>query len=127
MDRLIGLITYSLELALQNYSKLDKNIKDKIMLVTFEEIITDPYPLCENIAEFIGSKTTQYTKKILRKEKCPRVHSYVQNSSGKYIIDPDNREEKMLRIEKNATPKYRDMFFRLIEKYESKFLVNLKE
>lgn len=111
-DRLIRLINNHFELNIDNFYRLSDEQKRRIAFVTFEEIVTKPWPLCEKLARFLGTKITFRTKKMLKKERCPRFQ------------DPKVRKEQLLDIEKNASPQYVEVFHKLLERYESRFWEN---
>lgn len=108
-DRVIALINRHFDLNLNRYSNLDNKIKEKVLIVNFEELVTDPMPTCNRIAKFLGTQITPFTEEILRKERCPRT------------LDPEDRKEKIAIIERNASPKYIEIFHELLERYKSRF------
>lgn len=108
-DRVIALINYHFNLNMDCYVKLDKRMRAMVLMVNFEELVTDPMLTCNRIAGFLGTKTTPYTEEILRKERCPRIQN------------PEDRKEKIADIVKNASQKYVEIFHKLLERYESRF------
>ena len=105
-DRIIALLANHFKLNIGSYSKLNTKIQEDILLVSFEELVTDPMVQCERIASFLGTKITPFTKKILKKENCPR------------IIDPNKRDQMVNNIRNNASKKYRNVFDKLLVEYE---------
>ena len=106
-DRVIALINYHFKLNLDSYLSLDESKKDNVLLVSFEEFVTNPVPQCERIAQFLGTKPTFRTRKILKRENCPR------------ILKEEDRKQMIMDIEKRATPKYIEVFHELFERFES--------
>jgi hypothetical protein len=111
-DRLIRLINNHFELNIDNYYRLTDEQRSRIMFVTFEDVVTNPWSLCDGLANFLGTKVTRRTKKMLRKERCPRFQ------------DPELRKVQLLDIEKNASPEYIEVFHTLLERYNSRFWEN---
>jgi hypothetical protein len=71
-DRIIFNIYYLLEKQNNIYEMLSKNDKKKIHIVYFDNFVTDPNNELNKICNFLSTKFTKNTKKILRRERCPR-------------------------------------------------------
>jgi len=106
IDRIIGMVDWYFRANIAGYARLNEERKKQVMFVIFEEFVTDPMPYCKKIAEFLGTTTTSRTKKVLKRERCPR------------ILDPKDREEKRGNIEKKASEKAVARLNKLIEEYE---------
>ena len=106
IDRIISMVDWYFRANMAGYASLSDERKKQVMFVIFEEFVTDPMSYCEKIAEFLGTTTTPRTKKVLKRERCPR------------ILDPKDREEKRNNIEKKASEKAVTRLNKLIEEYE---------
>ena len=70
--RLEYIINYNKKWNNIGYNNLSKDRKNRVFKIKFEELITNPYKICEDIADFLGTTTTQSTKYVLKEENCPR-------------------------------------------------------
>jgi len=105
-DKVIGMIDWHFNGNMAGYASLSEEQRQQVMFVIFEEFVTNPIPYCEKIASFLGTETTSRTRKVLKREKCPR------------ILDPTDREEKRRNIEEKASVKAVNKFHKLLEAYE---------
>ena len=108
-DRVIALIKRHFEMNMENYLELDEGVREKILLVDFEAIVTDPMPQCERMASFLGTAKSSFTEEILRRENCPRV------------LSEEDRRQKIAYIQKKANRKYGDLLWEVNEKYASRY------
>jgi hypothetical protein len=85
-----------------------KNAKqpDKIMAITFEEMVQRPQGQLERISKFINKNTTKYTSDFVQAARCPRV------------LDPKDREQKLSVFKNNISSILFDELLELAEYYE---------
>ena len=85
-----------------------KNAKhpDKIMTITFEEMIQRPQRQLERISKFINKGTTKYTSEFVQAARCPRV------------LNPKDREQKLSVFKNNISSILFDELVGLAEYYE---------
>jgi len=82
-------------------------MKNDILIIQFNELVTNPITICDKIADFLQTGINyRLLKKILKRENCPR------------IIDPNKRDQMLNSIRKKASKKYRNIFDELLVKYE---------
>jgi len=106
-DKIIGLIDSHFKLNLTSYDSLDEKMKNDILIIQFNELVTNPITICDKIADFLQTGINyRLLKKILKRENCPR------------IIDPNKRDQMLNSIRKKASKKYRNIFDELLVKYE---------
>jgi hypothetical protein len=85
-----------------------KNAKhpDKIMTITFEEMVQRPQGQLQRISKFINKNSTKYTSEFLQAARCPRV------------LDPKDKEQKLTIFKNNIDPKLFDELAEMAENYE---------
>jgi hypothetical protein len=85
-----------------------KNAKhpDKIMTITFEEMVQRPQGQLERISNFFNKDTTKYTSEFVQAARCPRV------------LDPKDREQKLSVFKNNVSSILFDELVELAEYYE---------
>ena len=71
-QRLTHIINYNKKWNNIGYEQLSKHRKSRVFKIKFEELVTDSHKMCEDIASFLGTSTTDYTKEVLKREKCSR-------------------------------------------------------
>lgn len=108
-DRVVALINHHFSLNLDGFLQADKKNKKKILMLNFEDIVTNPMPQCEIMAGFLNTRTTEQTREILARERCPRV------------LERSNRDKLIKEIKSKAVKKYKKIFEGLLDKYESKY------
>lgn len=108
-ERVIALINYHFKLNMDSYLRLDENRRKNVLPVSFEEFVTNPVPQCERIGEFLGTRPTFRTRRILRRENCPRV------------LKQEDRHQLIKDIEKKTSGKYIEVFRELLERFESRY------
>ena len=101
-DRNIMMIKHHYYNNINAYMNLESCYKKNVKIINFDELVSKPEEVCEKIAEFLGTKTTKWTKKIINKEGCPRIIKkdyenkikYIQNNSTKLYLDCLNEMEE---------------------------------
>jgi len=88
--------------------KKNNNIK-KIYITNYETIVEDTAKEMERISEFLGTTTSKYTKKFIKKDNCPK------------IIDLDLKIKKKKYLDKKVSKK----FSKLLENMEKNYLKDI--
>lgn len=106
IERNIGMISYHLKGNIDSYHNLPPERKDRVMFVLFDELVSNPMPVCVKIAKFLGTEVTPQTKKTLKREKCPR------------IVSSEDKLKKKRVLEEGASEKYRGTLEQVIREHE---------
>jgi len=110
MERIIGMINYNFHSNMAGYQKLSDQRKKRVQIVKFDDLIIDPWPILEQTAKLLKTNTTEKTKPILRRERCPRkIDSAERKQQIKYILN------------KTKNKKYQQVFQKLIDKFDNNF------
>jgi hypothetical protein len=107
LERLVLIVDAMFRANLAGYLKLDKLQKSKIIFVNFDDFVVKPDPYLINLEEFIGDKFGRSSKRILKREKCPRV------------VSVKERDNKINEISNNLSASYRMKFQMLVNDYDS--------
>jgi hypothetical protein len=93
---------------LNGFLNLEEKFKPSIFFIEFEDFAVNPWNYLNNLENFLGTKVVQKTKKIMKREKCPR--------------NPEafDRQDRIIEIEKNISSKYKLIFQKLINDYDKK-------
>lgn len=96
LDRIIRWI-YDLTVSdFKTYDSLPEYRKKQIKFIKFDEFVTNPFSICKELEEFIGREITWKTKRILKRENCPRRidlneriknEEYIRNNMDDESID----------------------------------------
>jgi hypothetical protein len=107
-ERLVLMVNNMFQKNIQGYLNLTELQKNKILFLEFEEFAVNPWPYLNIIETFIGTNVVQRTKKIMKRERCPRKP------------EAFNRDNRILEIERKISSDYRDIFLNLISEYDNK-------
>lgn len=107
VDRIIHMINRALDMHDKAYASLSDKDRAKVMIITFEKMVTDPKPILSEICSFLGTKETLHTPAVLVKERCPRV------------LPIEERKNKLEEIRSRASSKAFDLLSYMIDEYES--------
>lgn len=94
MDRVIKSILTLCQLYHQGYRKLPPKIKQKILFVSYEDILAEPERVVQKMSKFLGKKPLPQIKKILIREKLPNLKRFKQKIK---------RQQEIKRL---ASPEY---------------------
>ncbi|NOI60405.1 hypothetical protein [Vibrio coralliilyticus] len=72
VDRNIMMVKHHYYNNLTAYQNLEEKYQKNVLIITFDELVSNPFAVSENIADFMCTKTTRWTKKIIAREGCPR-------------------------------------------------------
>jgi hypothetical protein len=107
-ERLVIMVDRLLRLNIDSYLELDERFKKNVVLLEFEEFVVDPWTHVERLENFLGTKRVGRTKRIMKRERCPREPHTEQRAKNISII------------EKNISPKYLEVFRNMIAYYDTK-------
>jgi hypothetical protein len=107
LERLVLIVDAMFRANLAGYLKLDEYQKSKVIFVNFDDFVVNPYPYLVNLEEFIGAKFGRSSKRILKRENCPRV------------ITKKERDDKINQISNSLSASYRMKFEMLVNDYDS--------
>ena len=72
VDRVINSICTLQNLTLQSYDKLNKKMKKKILIISYEDFFSNPNLIINKLSTFLRSKPLPNMKEILEREGCPK-------------------------------------------------------
>ena len=105
-ERIVGMINHFFKINLEGYFNLDEKWKERIYFLEFEKFVVEPMKYCRQLEEFLGTEMTFRTKRVLKRERCPRK------------LDQALRERKIKDTEEKLSPKFKTMLRKLLEDYE---------
>jgi hypothetical protein len=97
VERVIRMVNTAFNNIFRGYDALSDEWKKKVMFIVFDEFVEGPHDLCQQLAEFLGTRTTRRTKGQLKRENCPRV------------IPSDQKEIRKSEFRKDASAKSMDL------------------
>ena len=112
IERLVIMVDIMFRLNVQGFKDLSLKEKKQIFFIEFEDFLVNPESYMKNLENFIGDLFGKSSKRILSREKCPRV------------IDFQERERRIDFIQKNISEKYKLIFTRLVKDYDKKPWLN---
>ena len=108
IERLVILVERMFRLNLQGYLDLDDIQKKRVYFLEFEDFLSNPFPKMKSIEWFIGEKFSSASKRILRRERCPR------------ILNISERHTRINSILDSIGEKYKSIFVKLLTDYDAK-------
>jgi hypothetical protein len=124
MDRVIECILFLSKENQKKYKSLQANVKNKIIFVYFENLITKPEKNIDKICEFIKTSSTAYTKVAMMNVKVPRDLSLQDLGEG--VARPVSYEKKINFIKNKSTKNCYNSLMNLKEQYEEQLYVSFK-
>lgn len=115
LERLVLMVDAMFRRNVNGYLSVEDNYKKNVFFIEFEDFVVNPYDYMNDLESFIGSNFTRKTKKILKRERCPRPES------------DSKREERLADIKKNISMKYCELLDELIHDYDQKPWFNWKK
>ena len=112
IERLVIMVDIMFRLNVQGFEDLSLKEKKQIFFIEFEDFLVNPEPYMKNLENFIGDLFGKSSRRILSREKCPRV------------INLQERERRRDFIQKNISEKYKLIFTRLVKDYDKKPWLN---
>jgi len=107
VERCAAIFLRTTNLSILNHKKNKKH--KKILTISYENFVEKTDQEISKVCYFLKTKKTQYTKKILLKEKCPR------------LIDKNEQNKKKKFIESNISKEQYRELEKMTEGYESNF------
>jgi len=106
LERLVLMVDLMFRRNVQGYLDLSSDERKNVLFIDFEEFIQSPVKDLVRLESFIGEKFTKQSRRILKRENCPRV------------LGADRRLARIQEIEGGLRPQYRDMLRRLLTDYD---------
>ena len=107
-ERLVIIVNNMFRKNLNGFLNLEEKFKSSVFFIEFEDFAVNPWDYLNNLETFLGTKVVQKTKKIMKRERCPRSP------------EAFDREDRIIEIEKNISSKYKLIFQKLINDYDKK-------
>jgi len=107
LERLVLMVDLMFRRNLQGYLDLSQDEKNNILFIDFEEFVQSPEKHLKKLEDFVGKKFRTQSKRILKRENCPR------------ILASDRRDAKIQQIEADLRPEYRERLRKLLNDYDS--------
>lgn len=95
LENVIDFVYFYTKRDMNGYQKLDKKYKDFVLLIDFDELITNPIDICSQIKSLTERNPTSKLKRILKKENCPR-------DLNKVILEIEEQESTIRSIITNT-------------------------
>ena len=108
IERLVLMVDAMYRYNIQGYFDLSAKEKKQVYFIEFEDFLVNPYPYLHGLEIFIGESFGRAHKRIMRREKCPR------------IIEPCDRLRRISGILDNISAHYKAIFLKLIDDYDQK-------
>jgi hypothetical protein len=109
VEKIIKSISVLMRLEQDSFESLSSNDKKKILIISYENLLENPFDEISKIMNFLGKNSSTRMAKILDQEKCPNK------------ISIKNREKKISEISKNSQSHYFDILLECISIYEKRF------
>ena len=87
-------------------SSLTEKERERILVLTFDETVTNTESVLTQICSFLNTDRTPYTSVVLEREKCPR------------ILSEGDRNNKLDKIKELASDEAFDLFMSMIQEYD---------
>ena len=114
MEKCVFLHNLLLEMSLHEYQKLSNKQKENILLIKFEDVISDPDIEIDRICSFLDSSKTEHTNTAFIKAKVPRD------------IVLEKREQKLSEIKRAVNQDLFDDLINLENQYNNNLYKILK-
>jgi len=109
IDRVIKIITYLTTKYYDYIENLPEERKKSVYVLSFENFITDPHPILEDLCNLLGTSYSKSTPGMLEKANLPRKLNY-ENFSKKYFGLNNNGSELLLQDFFEVCKRYEKMF-----------------
>ena len=129
IDKTIYSIEWLIDKTKEAYDSLDEEEKEQVMYIPFEKFVKYPDGYIQALQKFLNTKTTRKTKKVLKKQKCPREtlssgrghKQYGWEKSKKGVKDKADFNHRWEKIEKKASNETIRILKKISEEYENQF------
>jgi len=108
LERLVLQVDSLFRKNIEGFKKLDDKWKKRVFFIEFERFAVDPWPYLDKLEEFLQTNTVSKTRKIMRRENCPRKP------------DTSQRENRISDINNQLSSRYQKIFKNLIEDYDKR-------
>jgi hypothetical protein len=108
MDRVIHSFNAVYRMRERYLQNINQDRRNNILMIRFEDMVTDPMPTVSKICSFIETQETLHTPIVLKKERCPRE------------LTVEDRRNKQVRIKRLASSDAFDLLMELVQTYEKK-------
>ncbi len=130
----IDKVIYSMKLLTERQNKLlsslNNNERNRILFIPFESFVTTPYLFINKLTKLLNTECTVMTKKILKKQKCPRnkIHvgknlhyfkRYGEKSKNNSLSEVDDFERRKDLCEKKGSTDALNVLREMSKKYEN--------
>ena len=115
IDRNIVMVRHHYYNNIDSYNELPNNNKEQVLVILFDDLVESSFSVCKKLASFLETKETYWTKRILKKNNCPRV------------VNNNTLDEKYKYITLNASKEKKVILDKMIEHYNalsSNFAIN---
>ncbi len=111
VDRIIHMIDRIRQYHVSSYEKLNEKNRKQVLFVSFESLTHNTHDVMPDIVNFLNTKSSKYTQKILQEERCPRE------------FDPKSIERKISAIKNEASKSSLDLLMSMVYEYEHNSIV----
>lgn len=129
IDKVIYSINWLIEQTNNAYQILNDEQKKQIIFIPFEKFVKDPWPFIKKLETFLGADITLQTKKVLRKQRCPRECLSAGRGHKKYgwkkpsggIDDLADYKRRRVFVVNNASKEAIELLDKLSVQYEQEY------
>ncbi len=136
MDRVIYCLDHLNRLIDSAFQGLSDPQKTRILFIPFERFVVDPWPYMKTLEEFLGTKVTPTTRRVLKNQKVPRrmfaegvglsiYREYGWEPPQKNASETDELARRRDFAEREASPEAMAVLDRLCHEYEQRHLKGL--
>lgn len=132
MDKVIYSIKWLCEESAKALNGLSGDERARVFFVPFERFVRDPWHFIGELRDFLGVKPTGRTKKILRKQKCPRANLSAGRGHESYgwkgplgSDDSEDYQRRMEFVDAQASTEAALELRKMCEAYEERFQVSI--
>lgn len=101
IDRIVRWVYENFKESMVNFNRIKEN--DNIKFIIFEDLVTNPYPICDELSGFIGREYNFKLHRLLRKENCFRTIKKENNLYNRISDGSKDLIEELLSLyEKNG-------------------------
>lgn len=108
-DRVIKSVATLIEMGNKAYEKLSAIEKQKILRITYEELVENTPAVVEKMSSFLDMPAKESLPIVMKREKIPRK------------ISLESRREKLLELEQTASKDKIELLYDLSKRYEAEF------
>lgn len=132
MDKVIYSIKWLYEESEKALGGLSEGERSRVFLIPFERFVKDPWHFIGKLKAFLGVNPTERTKRVLRKQKCPRANLSAGKGHESYGWsgplggdDSEDYSRRMEFVDAKASPEAAAELRRMCGSYEERFKVSI--